>query len=435
MKKTLLFLSVLVFHFVNAQQPQMVRCMDMNEHEKFLEAKDPNRKAMRDSAVRMMNRWIANQSLNRTARVETQYTIPIVFHVVWNTSQEQISIQQIKTQVKVLNQDYNRQNADRVNTPAAFASSAANCHITFCLATVDPGWHSTTGVVYTHTSVASFGQDDHVKMPVFGGDTIWDPHRYLNIWICNLSGGLLGYSEFPTPSLDNTFGSVINYQAVGDSGYLPYSQYNLGRTVTHEIGHLLDLIHPWADDGGACPGADDGCADTPPEGNANHDAYCSGNGPTFGKPPFPYVDNCSTVSPGIMVENFMEYTDDAEMNLFTNNQYSRMLGTIAGPLAQLVASNACSTLGINEITFGNEINIYPNPSSSGFFNVQIGLTNIKHVNVEVYNIMGQMLDSWSSDNVANTTYDLNLSHQPNGLYFAKIYNNEFSVVKKIMINK
>jgi|GEM_PF-572959 len=418
-----------------------VRCINMEEQEKMLEAKDPGRKARLDLAVAMSKRWIENQSINRVAQVETQYTIPVAVHIIWNSNKptEVITVQQVRRQIKVLNDDYNRLNKDTSKTPSAFRPAAASFHITFCLAQTTPWGQPSDGVIYKQTNVNSFTNDDAVKYPSLGGDTIWDPNKYLNIWVCNLSGGLLGYSEFPTMPLDNTFGSVIFFEAIGDSGDLPLPAYNLGRTVTHEVGHLLNLHHPWGDDGGLCPGSggtDDGCADTPPEGNNKNDGFGDGGGPTFNAPHFPYTDNCSTVSPGIMFQNYMEYTNDSCMNLFTNDQYAIALATIHGPLATLVTSNACTLpLNVTDPIFNNSVNIYPNPSYTGMFSVAIGLTNIGHVNVEVYNVLGQTVDSWSSDNAQNTVYDLNLSSQPNGLYFARIYNNDFSVVKKIMINR
>src|SRR6185312_15133200 len=270
---------------VGAKQ-DYVRCIDMNNYEEMLEKQDPTRKARRQAAIDEMKRYI---QLHRTERVDsvTHYTIPVVFHVLWNSSTpaEKISLAQIKRQVQVMNKDYNRLNSDTAYTPAAFRPAAASFNITFCLAQTDPNGNATTGVVYKQTSVGGFSYTNNgVKCPSQGGDTIWDPNQYLNIWICNIGGGVLGFSEFPTTPLDNTYGSVIFYQAVGDSGYLPLPKFNLGRTITHEVGHLMDLHHTWGDDNGLCPsqpgGADDGAADTPPEGNnKTGDGYGSGWGP------------------------------------------------------------------------------------------------------------------------------------------------------------
>src|SRR5579863_10529923 len=135
MRKIILFcVSLFIYHCIYAQRPQYVRCVNMVDQEKYLESKDPTRKARREAAENEMNQWIANQSLHRVANVETQYTIPIVFHVVYNNPGEVITIQQIRRQVEVFNKDYNRLNTDASHTPGAFLPAAANFHITFCLA-------------------------------------------------------------------------------------------------------------------------------------------------------------------------------------------------------------------------------------------------------------------------------------------------------------
>jgi len=417
-----------------------VRCLDMEKYELFLEKQDPGRKARRDAAMKQMAKWTELHGLKRTDSVAS-YTIPIVFHVLWNsaTPAEKISLAQLKRQIEVLNRDYNRINADTIDTPGPFKPAATSFNISFCLAQTDPNGKPTTGVVYKQTSTTSFSYSNNAaKLPYLGGDTIWDPNKYLNIWICNLSGGLLGYSEFPTKPLDNTFGSVIFYEAVGDSGYLPLPAYNLGRTITHEIGHLLDLHHPWGDDGGLCPGSggtDDGCADTPPEGNNLNDGYGQGWGPTFGCPPFPYTDNCSTTSPGIMFENYMEYSNDSCMNLFTKDQYTIASAALSGPLAILVTSTACTApSSIQEYIFNASVNVYPNPSP-GKFNVAVSLSDPSHLNIEVISVLGQTIQTLNSDNANGKTYSLDLSAQPEGLYFVKISNTSFSIVKKIMVSR
>ncbi|HTA83182.1 MAG TPA: T9SS type A sorting domain-containing protein [Bacteroidia bacterium] len=452
MKKGFLYILLCIAGFASAQNSltqtplvspkhDFIRCVNMEDYELQLQKQDPTRKARRDAAVKMMNDWIANRKLNHKPDSVIQYTIPVVFHVLWNSAspKEQISLAQIKRQVKVMNDDYNRLNSDTTATPKAFQPVAENFHITFCLAQTDPNGKLTTGVVYKQTSTTAFSNTNNgAKRPSLGGDTAWDPDQYLNIWICNLSGGLLGYSEFPTTPLDNTFGSVILYQAVGDSGYLPIPAYNLGRTITHEVGHLLNLHHPWGDDGGLCPGSggvDDGAADTPPEGNNKSDGYGDGGGPTFGCPPFPYVDNCSTTAPGIMIENYMEYTNDSCMNLFTQDQYTIALATINGPLAKLVKSATCmAPNSIEEYTFTSSVNIYPNPSA-GIFTINISLTDLRRINMEVLNVLGQTVAIWNSNKAANNNYSLDLSGQPNGLYFVKITDGTFSTVKKIMISR
>lgn len=421
---------------ITSPKTTYMRCTNMQEHEQWLEKKDPTRKAKREAAIKMINDYIENQKLNRTENIETEYNIPVVVHVVWNTAAEKISTGQVKSQIKVLNQDYNRLNADTTKTPAAFKPYASSMHVTFCLAQTDPNGKATTGIIYTQTSTTSFSTNDYVKFTSKGGDNQWDPTRYLNIWVCNLGGGLLGYGEFPTSPLSNTYGVVILYDAFGDSGTL-VPTYNLGRTCSHEIGHCFNLYHTWGDDGGLCPnngGSDDGVADTPPEGNSLNDGYGNGSGPTFGCPPFPYNENCSSTGNGIMYDDYLDYTDDNCMNIFTKGQASVAAAALAGPIKSLTTSTACNPNGIEQYLLNSSVNIYPNPSA-GKFNVSISLVNFNHINVQVINVLGQTVYSWNSDNIPNSNYDLDLSNQPNGLYFVKISDGTNSVVKKIMVNR
>lgn len=245
--------------------------------------------------------------------------VPVVVHVVWNTNAQNISDAQICSQITVMNEDFNRRNLDAVNTPGAFTSSASNTRFQFYLATVDPNGNPTNGVTRTNTATASFIDNNNVKFNTTGGHDAWPADRYLNLWVSNLGlvggGQLLGYAQFPEDlsSKPNTDGVVIHWQAFGrGAGFNLMPKFNLGRTATHEIGHWMGLIHIWGDDNGACSGTDQ-IVDTPNQGNSS-----------LNVPTFPTLDNCSTTNPGIMFMNYMDYTDDVGMNLFTGGQSSRM---------------------------------------------------------------------------------------------------------------
>jgi len=412
-----------------------VRCENTTQHELWLQKKDPTRKARRDVAIKMMNDIMAKQSAERTEA--TQYTIPVVVHVVYNTPTQKLSIGQVKTQIKVLNQDYNRKNPDTTKTPAAFKSAAGSMHVTFCLATVDPNGKATNGIVYKSTTTTSFSTDDAVKFTSQGGDDQWDPNKYLNIWVCNLGASLLGYGEFPTVPLDNTFGVVILYDAFGDSGTL-LTTFNLGRTCSHEIGHCFNLIHTWGDDNGLCPsdpgGADDAVSDTPPEGNSKNDGFGNGSGPTFGCPTWPYTENCSTTSPGIMYDDFLDYTDDNCMNIFTKGQATRAAAAITGPMAALLTSTVCGAVGIQEYELSSLTVIYPNPSS-GQFTVAFSFSNPVQLQLKVYNVLGQPVNEWNGNNITNETHTLDLSGQAAGIYFVRLSDGTNTIVKKLVVTK
>lgn len=247
-------------------------------------------------------------------------TIPVVVHVVYNTTAENISDAQILSQIDVLNKDFRRLNSDADNT----WSQASDSEIAFCMASVDPNGNPTNGITRTSTSVTAFGTNDAMKFNSSGGRNAWPAGSYLNIWVCDISGGILGYAQFPGGSA-STDGVVIDYQYFGTMGTAT-APFNLGRTGTHEVGHWLNLRHIWGD--GNC-NVDDGVSDTPTSDAPNYSC------------PIGHV-SCSTTD---MVQNYMDYTDDACMNLFTSGQKSRMRALFepGGFRASLLNSTACNS--------------------------------------------------------------------------------------------
>ena len=260
---------------------------------------------------KVLNKPVALRSLQQS---ETIF-IPVVVHIV-HTNPQIVTDAQVRSQIEVLNEDFNRENADKIDTPLWFASAAGNANIRFVLATRDPFGNPTNGITRTQTTRTQFIQNDDVKFTHSGGHDAWNPHRYLNIWVCNLGdlsqpNAILGYAQFPHELFESphTDGIVVHYRAFGrDVGTLHYP-FTGGRTATHEVGHWLSLRHIWGDN--------DGCYVT---------IYCVDDiprqhRPTFGCPSFPQSDACS---PSIMFMNFMDFTNDACMNMFTNRQVERM---------------------------------------------------------------------------------------------------------------
>jgi PKD repeat protein len=246
-------------------------------------------------------------------------TIPVVYHIVWRQAAENISDNQIITQQAVLNEDFRRLNADASATLAQFQGVAADSEIEFCLAKRDPQGNPTTGIVRYQTNTASFSTNNGVKSAATGGANPWPVGQYLNIWVCNLSGGTLGYAQFPGGPA-NTDGVVLNYRYVGRGGSAQ-QPYAGGRTGTHEVGHWLNLRHIWGD--ANC--GNDQVADTPPA-----------SGPHYGCPL--NAQSCGGLN---MVQNYMDYSDDNCMNLFTLGQKTRMLAALTGPRASLLNSLGC----------------------------------------------------------------------------------------------
>ena len=246
-------------------------------------------------------------------------TVPVVFHVVLNPNEgEAITDAQLQSQLDVLNEDFRRTNSD---ADSYWGNLGADTEIEFCLATVDPSGASTTGITRTNTTVSAHGTNNSVKFTSQGGKDAWNTAKYLNIWVCDIGGGILGYAQFPGGNAA-TDGIVLDYRYTGRGGSA-LAPFNLGRTGTHEVGHWFNLRHIWGD--GPC-GFDDGVADTPPSNRANY--YC----------PIGVV-RCQTQD---MVQNYMDYTDDACMNIYTTGQKNRMQAALSGPRSGLLTSNGCS---------------------------------------------------------------------------------------------
>lgn len=406
-----------------------LRTCGVMDHEAMLQQKNPNRAAERTAYEELLQHATERQSPNSVQSVKI---IPVVVHVLYSNSAQNISANQILSQIEVLNQDFTRTNADASQTPSAFASVAGNPGMQFCLAKQDPNGNWTDGIERRQTTVSSFSDsNDGAKFYSTGGLDAWDPTHYFNIWVCNLGSFLLGYAEFPTGSSSNTFGVVIGYSFFG-SNYTSYGSgfsldpyYNRGRTTTHEIGHCFNLFHIWGDDGGSCSGSDL-CADTPNQGSE-----------TYGAPSFPQTDNCSSTSPGYMFMNYMDYTDDVAMNMFTVNQCTRMNAvTNSGPYAALLTSNVCTPAGVASIS-GNVLgaNVFPNPSSNGHFTLTVDLAGRSDMTIRISNSLGQLVKTISENNTYGGSYEVDLSAEADGVYFVEISAGEETNVQRVLINR
>jgi hypothetical protein len=269
-----------------------------------------------------VNSEISKRQGSRTSRTQAgPYSVPVVIHVIHNGEAlgagTNIPDAQILSQIKVLNADFNRLNSDASKTPATFAAIAGNMNIQFVLAKQDPEGLATTGIVRVNGGRSAWTSHDNYELK---SKSYWPSEKYLNVWVCNITD-YLGITQFPVsnlPGLENgsdnaeTDGIIVSYSAFGstaDGNFVLEAQYNLGRTLTHEMGHFFGLNHIWGDDGGSCSGTDY-VSDTPNQA-----------GSTSGCPAHPAADNCTTAK---MFQNYLDYTDDACMNLFTAGQVSRM---------------------------------------------------------------------------------------------------------------
>jgi hypothetical protein len=410
----------------------LVRCISA-EYEKFLQEKNPNR-----ATTEQFEAWIDTKTAERKAKNKggqksgnTILKIPVVVHVIHDGDavgvSENIKDAQVISQITVLNQDYRRMS----DTPGFNDDEVgADIEIEFCLAMVDPTGQPTNGIDRQNLEQAEWDRNG-VEYTI-KEQTQWDPTKYLNIWVCRFGGDLddvLGYAQFPENSglqgisdsgFDFTDGVAIGYQYFGSkdvfSGGTYLAPYNKGRTTTHEVGHYLGLRHIWGD-GNGCNNTDY-CNDTPYASAANY-------GCQFG------IDSCPNKLGADMINNYMDYSDDVCMNIFTQNQKERILTVLenADRRASLTTSNVCGlTATTAEFQTLQQTTIYPNPAQNEL-NISVADGDLPDSYI-IYNTLGQVVANAKISGEASLT--VNTSGYANGIYIIKIVKgNEAKTLKFI----
>lgn len=332
-------------------------------------------------------------------------TIPVVVHVLWNTTAQNISQSQIQSQIDVLNADFRKLNADIAGVPSVFQGLTADMNINFCLATQDNSGAATTGVERRQTSNTSWAYtNNNMKFYANGGLDAWNRDKYLNIWVCNLSGGILGFATFPGGAA-NVDGVVITTTAFGTNGTAT-APFNKGRTGTHEVGHWLNLYHIWGDDGTSCTGTDQ-VSDTPNQA-----------GEYYGCPSFPQV-TCNNGPNGAMFMNYMDYTDDACMYMFTAGQRTRSQALFAsnGARYALLSSPGCQAPSGCAIPSGLSAGSITQTSATLSWSAVSGATS--------YNLQWKLASSSTWTTVSGLT---STSYALSGLTASTSYNYQVQAV-------
>ena len=364
-------------------------------------------------------RWVSEHADGASTR--EVITIPVVVHVVYKTSIQNISDNQIQSQIDVLNEDYRALNTDVGGVPTIWSNRIADCEIEFQLATCDPNGFWTSGITRTETTVTNWQGSDDVKVTAAGGHDPWPSSDYLNIWVCNIGSGLLGYAYQPgiNPLLD---GVVIGYPYFGRPS--SSSTYDLGRTATHEIGHWLNLDHLWGPVAiNTNCNADDGVTDTPLQQEPNYGCTAT----------YPHP-SCGGGSNSDMFNNYMDYGNDECLFFFTNGQKSRMRAALNGPRSSILNSNGLNQcpVGIEEYEIQHSLNVYPNPSSD-HINIQLDQRDNVLADLRILDLSGREVLRQQAVRLGHAPVQLNVNELSAGTYVLEIHSGNEVVTRKINI--
>lgn len=433
MRYKILILLFLIAGRVAAQSmldDQVNRCGSF-ERDQFMQLRSPEWQAKRARMDALISTYLKDpKNARRTA--EEVIRIPVVVHVIHDQPETStgglnnpnISDAQIRSQIEVLNEDYRRQPGTAgFNTNPA----GADAFIEFYLAEFDPNGRGTTGITrHRYLDKTSFNpfSDDLLLANI----AYWPSDKYLNIWTCRLSNSYLGIAQFPSvdkvQGLDTangpnalTDGVIIDFRYFGrKTGAITSRVYNLGRTTTHEVAHWLGLIHTWGD--AVC--GNDFCADTPPTEEANRTTLCVDK-----------FSTCNGVRTRNMIENYLDYSPDSCMNIFTKDQVSRMRAVLA--LSPRRASMVeYGKEGRLEPSDNLNVTIFPNPAREEM-NVDVRFSDFQDFNYSISDLAGRELTQFAYKKVYSRRLKLDVRLLPSGLYVLKVSTQNETVTKRFVI--
>ncbi len=423
---------------------------------------------MREQHRAKMEAFAAAEASGGSAKTAAQYAIPVVFHfVVSSTQYTQLGgdtgiKRRVASQLKVLNADYNRHNADSILIPSAFKPRYTSVGIQYAIAkatnsaTIAPGIEVkivTGNPVYNDNDLAV-----NAKQNTATGLAAWDQTKYLNVWVVRITSSgagtvlgvctppaFVGYNVGGHTVAANEIGVVLNFGAVGSrefTGQYFISGIDKGRTLTHEVGHFFELYHTWGDDDNAdtashCPGEmsgsqqvgyDDNVNDTPPQAKRTYCDFPNHGGTNC--PTFPLLDKCSPASPGIMYMNYMDYVNDAAMQMFTIEQAARMNNYLTTETWSLTQNPTLSSVAVAEVAPLGRATLSPNPANGA---VHIALDNAAGFKgATIVNLIGQPIANIIPQSGARA-YDINLSNAPRGIYMVRFSYEGGNFTQKLIL--
>lgn len=420
--KLKLLLIILTFQFGFSQERNcgVVQKKIELENNPEMRAKYERYRALSENEL---NRLINNQANGVTQRAG-EIRIPVAVHYTGAgsaTPAERDCLRALaQSQVDILNADFNATNSDLSiwnNTTGSYfpGVNPGSMNVSFELATLNhpPGMGLVTG-----DKAITFGVAFGGSGPGNDFDTDWT--GYLNLIVKNLAGSTLGYAYLASSPADGA-AVYIDREAFGSGagcsgpGIVPTSPYHLGRTLTHELGHYLNLEHIWGD--ATC--GNDGVADTPLHNTSNG-----------GCPAISHLSTCAG-TPRELTMNYMDYTNDVCMYMLTAGQATRMQAHLNTIQAAFDLTTLPGTLSINDFAFENNILLYPNPNK-GSFTIQLSEA-INDYTVQVMDQSGRIVYTNELKNSSDLLQNVNLNSAASGVYFIKIKSDNSTVIKKIIV--
>jgi zinc-dependent metalloproteinase lipoprotein len=430
-----IILGIFFFPFVSIAQHTENRCANLQVPEYFAKSEAILQQAIAEK--------MQKKSTSQTLGTEETYVIPIIFHIMHQNEKvgegNNISYEQILSQVTVLNEDYNRTNADASQTLTNFRSVAASANIRFELAKLDPQGAALAEAGVERLPINKKIWDLNEFNQQIAPRTIWNPNHYLNVWVIDSltvgGSGFVGYAQFPEISATdlaglpsslflptataNTDGVVMDHNNLGayriaKTTQLARARLNQGRTLTHEIGHFLGVRHIFSDNR-SCE--DDFCNDTPIQGS-----------PTSITTPCEIVLGRQTCGNLAMVQNFMDYSNDICMNIFTKDQVARMRTVLEKSPRRKELLTSPVLLSANDEALSRSVIVYPNPTTDKIYIEHKGILQLK--SYVLYNTLGQIV---LQNSLSNANNEISVADLAKGLYILHITAESGKVVKKLLV--
>ena len=408
----------ILFFFVSASYLSAQRNCTTNSYAQEAFAKDEVLKRNFKAVESFIAQQLLQSNRNENSTEAAVIRIPVVVHILYHTQDQKLTDVLVQNQIKILNESFRKKNADTVKIPARFKSLSADCEIEFQLATSDPRKRYTTGITRRYTPIKEWKAGDDMKYTSRMGTDAWDTKSYLNIWVCKLDN-VAGYSSVMggPAELD---GIVLDFPAFGVNN--SSNGYNLGKTAVHEVGHWLGLKHLWGEE--YC--GDDGVGDTPKQAGFNVEC------------PSGISISCNNGPDGDMYMNYMDYTSDACINMFTLGQKARIkvLFNPGGIRYSLLSSKGLDAPLIFESPLPDEdprwleSKLYPNPASNELtLDLAYDIRWIGKI-IQITNLHGQVLMNVT---VTSKLVRIDISKLPTGIYFLAAKKDDGESMKKRFI--